>query len=114
MHKLLMGGLLAAGMMAGGAGAANADHHASMTMMSTPDVAAACMERTLWSDETCACVADRAADRLNEGQTAMLLTWRDGEFNTFSTANEYDLSLVERWEVRAFVRLSGPICAIKS
>lgn len=110
MRKLLIGGLMAAGMMAG----AGTSAQATDMMMSTPDVAAACMERTIWSDETCACVADRAADRLNEGQTAMLLTWRDGEFNTFSTANEYDLTLVERAEVRTFVRFSGPICAIKS
>lgn len=108
MRKFVLGGVVAAAMLSGGSALA------TDMMMSTPDVGMACMERTLWSDETCACVADRAADRLNEGQTALLLSFGDGEANYFSTASDYDLSLLERWEVRRFARNAGPICALTS
>ena len=109
MHKLVLSGVMAAGMMLGMGSVASAG---DMAMMEPLDVAAACHERTPWSDEACACVADKAADQLTMGQTALLLSVGDGEINWFSTAREYDVSIGERIEVRGFLRFTAPSCVL--
>lgn len=115
MQKLILSGLMAAGVLAGSASMAHADHHASMSMMmDAPDVAGVCMERTGWSEAECGCVADKAADTLTAGQTALLLSIGDGEVNWFSTAKEHDVSLLERFEVRMFARWTVPACVLSN
>lgn len=111
MHKLVLSGAMAAGMMIGMSGAASA---ADMMMMSMNDYDAygACQERTPWSDAACECVAERADEQLTYGQIALLLSVGDGEINWLSTAREYDVSLGERMEVRGFVRFTAPACVL--
>lgn len=108
MHKLILSGAMAAGMLMGMGSAVSAD----TLMMGPHNAMQICQERTLWSDATCDCVIDRAADQLTLGQVALLLTYRDGAFNSLSTAREYDLNLIERAEVRAFARVAAPVCAL--
>ena len=72
-------------------------------------VADACMSKTLYSDETCGCVA-MEAQNLSEGQYELLVAAVDGEMHLGSTDMGQGLGLADAARVSAFIWTTAPSC----
>jgi hypothetical protein len=72
-------------------------------------VADACMSRTLYSDETCACVGMRA-EELSIGQQKLLVATVDADGNIVSTHREAGLDLDDAARINSFIWTTAPSC----
>lgn len=70
-----------------------------------------CDRWSLYSDETCGCVAE-AADALPEGQQALLLAFLDDDFNVGRTYRDEDLDGRDWIAVRGFMWTQGTSCVL--
>jgi len=87
MRKIIVAGLLAAGMVFAGVGAASAGNLKD-------------------------CVTEKAGAQLSEGQVALFAAYSDGKFNTLSVIREQGLDLADIIKVHGFMWSAGTTCAL--